>query len=488
MDDPQNLNNVLLVPGADADEAHTPSAGGETVDYDLIVVGAGSGNALFRPAMANWKIAVVERWAFGGTCLNRGCIPTKMFVHAADLADAPRTSARVGVELSRRAVHWSGIRDRVFGRIDPIAASGREYRDSLPGVDVFTNSAEFVDVKTLAVGTTLIRGRQIVLANGARPAPFTIEGLKPQRLVTSDTVMRLPELPERVAIVGGGFIAAEMAHVLGGLGSQVTLVHRGPYLLAAEDEEVSRAFTASARQRFDVVLNATVLDAAETGRGAALRIATDDGEIVREVDVVLAAVGRVPNGDQLNAAATGLQLDKRGAVVVDAFGRTNVEGVWALGDVNGRHQLKHMANGEARVLAHNLLHPDDPMPFDSRPAPHAVFASPQVGAVGLTERAARAEGIEVAVITHPYSDAAYGWALEDDEGFVKLIGDPRTRQILGAHVYGHLAATLVQQLVGFMHLGLTADQAATGQIWIHPGPPEIVEQALLKLIDAFDGT
>ena len=174
-----------------------------------------------------------------------------------------------------------------------------------------------------------------------------------------------------------------------------------------------------------------------------------------------------------------------GEVIVDAYGRTSAPGVWALGDVNGRYQLKHMANGEAEVVQHNLLHPDDLRPLDTRPAPHAVFGSPQIGAVGMTEAKARATGKPITVITHPYGGAAYGWALEDTTGFCKLIGDPSTRTLLGAHIIGYQASMLVQLLVQGMHLGNTVDELATGQVWIHPALSEVVEQALLALAEAF---
>ena len=190
-----------------------------------------------------------------------------------------------------------------------------------------------------------------------------------------------------------------------------------------------------------------------------------------------------PNGDQLDAHAAGIELGRLGNVVVDGYGRTSAPGVWALGDVNGRYQLKHMANGEAKTVQHNLLHPDDLQPLDTRPAPHAVFGSPQIGAVGLTEAQAEALGRPFAVISHPYGDTAYGWALEDTTGFCKLIGDPATRTLLGAHVIGYQASMLVQLLVQGMHLGHTVDELAHGQVWIHPALSEVVEQALLKLLD-----
>jgi mycothione reductase len=208
--------------------------------------------------------------------------------------------------------------------------------------------------------------------------------------------------------------------------------------------------------------------------------------------VLLVAAGRIPNSDQLRVAAGGVATGPAGNVEVDAYGRTSAPGVWALGDVNGRHQLKHMANGEANVVRHNLTHPDDLVPLDERPAPHAVFTSPQIGACGLTEAQAEAQhaesGQRYCVIAHDYGDAAYGWALEDTSGFCKLIGDPRTRRVIGAHIIGYQASMLVQLLVQGMHLGSTADEMASGQVWIHPALSEVVEQALLKLVDAFDAS
>jgi mycothione reductase len=218
----------------------------------------------------------------------------------------------------------------------------------------------------------------------------------------------------------------------------------------------------------------------------AIHVVDRNGPRVIEGDTLLVAAGRISNGCELRCEEGGIELDAKGNVIVDAYGRTTSPNVWALGDVNGRHQLKHMANGEAKVIQHNLLHPDHLRMFDQRPAPHAVFTSPQIGAVGPTETAARATGDPVCVITHEYGGAAYGWALEDTTSFCKLIGNPVTRQLVGAHIIGYQASILVQLLVQGMHLGTTVDEMATGQVWIHPALSEVVEQALLKLMEAFD--
>ena len=459
-----------------------------TENYDLIIVGTGSGNSVINSEMDGWRIAIVERWTFGGTCLNRGCIPSKMLVYAADVAEsaANDNDPKFGVTTSFESADWPAIVKRVFSRIDPIAEGGREYRLSLPNVTVYEGNAQFVGDRTLVVNEQEIRGERVVIATGARVYIPAIQGIDEVPYHTSDTIMHIAHLPKHLVVLGGGFIAAELSHVFRSLGSRVTIINRGHRLLRLEDHDIAKRYTELAADRFEVVLGAHVERAFMTAEGVGLRLTTDDGERVVEGDTLLVATGRLANGDQIDAAAAGIEIGRMGEVVVDEYGRTSAEGVWALGDVNGRHQLKHMANGEAKAIQHSLLHPDDLCPLDTRPAPHAVFGSPQIGSVGLTEAQADALGRPTTVISHAYGGAAYGWALEDTESFCKLIGDPATRTLLGAHVIGYQASMLVQLLVQGMHLGTTVDDMAKGQIWIHPALSEVVEQALLKLIDAFD--
>jgi mycothione reductase len=456
--------------------------------YDLVIIGAGSGNSLVSPEMDSWRIAMVEKGLFGGTCLNVGCIPTKMFVYAADVAHHAEDtySAPYGVRTASLGADWPSIVNRVFGRIDPIAEGGRQYRHTNPNVDVYEVATHFVGERELQVGDRTITGDRIVIAAGAHTFLPPVPGLDDVPFHTSDTIMRIPRLPDHLVILGGGFVATELGHVFRSLGSKVTIVNRSHRLLMNEDHDISLRFTELAAQRFDLALGATVERVYMTAQGFGLRVVCDGVEHTIEGDQLLVAAGRVSNGCHLDVASTGLQLDAAGNVPVDAYGRTAVPGIWALGDVNGRYMLKHMANGEARVVQHNLLHPDDLRPLDTRPAPHAVFSNPQVGSVGLTEQQARQQGVPHVVITHDYAGAAYGWALEDTTSFCKLIGDPTTRLLVGAHIIGPQASMLVQLLVQGMHLGSTGDDMATGQVWIHPALSEVVEQALLKLIDAFD--
>jgi mycothione reductase len=462
-------------------------AGAAVLDFDLIILGTGSGNSLISHEMRDWRIAIVERDVFGGTCLNRGCIPSKMYVYAADVAHTIKHAARYGVHGTFESADWPAIRDRVFSRIDPIAAGGREYRLSNDNVTVFEGDARFVGERELEVNGVRIRGTQVVIAAGARSFIPEIPGLADGPYHTSDTIMRLDQLPEHLVVLGGGFIAAELGYVFGALGSRVTVINRSRQLMTAEDHDIAARYTELAGDMFDEVLLGTAITRVVHGEGSvSVEVTNADGSRVVTGDVLLVATGRRANGDQLDGDAAGIHVNGDGHVVVDHFGRTSAAGVWALGDVNGRHQLKHMANGEARVVHHNLLHPDDLRLLDTRPAPHAVFSSPQIGAVGLTERQAQMSGRPISVITHDYGGAAYGWALEDTTSFAKLIGNPVTRTLIGAHVIGYQASLLVQLFVQGMHLGSTVDELANGQIWIHPALSEIAEQALLKLIEEFD--
>jgi mycothione reductase len=452
--------------------------------FDLVIIGTGSGNSVLDERFAGLRVAIVERSVFGGTCLNVGCIPTKMFVHSADLAATPATSGKLGVDLELLGVRWTDVRDRIFGRIDPMAAGGRDYRmshEDNANVTVHEGTARFTGPRRLAVSgyDEELTADRIVLANGSRPVvPPELADIAYH---TSDTIMRLDELPRRMVIVGTGFVATEFAHVFSAFGVDVTVVGRSGALLRHEDEDVSARFTELARQRWDLRMNRTLRGASTVDGGFRVDLSGPDGPESIETDLVLVAVGRTPNSDTLNLPAAGVDVTGDGRVVVDAYQRTTADGVWALGDISSPHELKHVANHEAKVVKHNLLHPDDLIESDHRFVPHAVFSSPQVASVGLTEQDARERGVPFVKSTQDYKDIAYGWAMENTTGFAKLLADPATGRLLGAHIIGPQASTLIQPLIQAMSFGLDARTMAAGQYWIHPALPELVENALLGL-------
>jgi mycothione reductase len=447
--------------------------------FDLIIVGTGSGNSI--PEYLNtWRIALVERDVFGGTCINRGCIPSKMFVLPADVAEEARHSDRLGIDMSFNGADWAAIRDRVFGRIDPISTGGREYRATgTPNLTLIEGSARFVGDRTLDVDGRVIAAPHVLVAVGSRPVVPPISGLATSGFHTSDSIMRLEQLPDRLGIIGGGYIAVEMGHVFAGLGSAVTIFNRSNRLLRAHDEDISERFTELFGRRVDLHLDHLPTKIERRDGGIVITCA---GEEVT-VDELLVATGREPNSDLVDAAAGGIDMHHHGVIGVDAHLRTSADGVWALGDVANSWQLKHVANAEAKVAFWNIAHPDDLRTIDYKAVPAAVFSNPQVATVGLTERKARAEGLDIAVGVCDYGSTAYGWALADETSFAKVIIDKATGLVVGAHIIGPQAATLLQPLISAIQFDQPAEQVANGQYWIHPALTEVVENALLAALD-----
>jgi mycothione reductase len=447
--------------------------------FDLIIVGTGSGNAI-PDFLGDWKIAIVERDVFGGTCINRGCVPSKMFVLPADVLEEARHAARLGIDIDAKGADWIAIRDRVFGLIDPISVSGREYRASgSPNTTLIEGTARFVGPKLLDVEGRRITAEQMLVAAGTRPTIPPISGLVEVGFHTSDSIMRLDRFPDRIGILGGGFIAAEMGHVFASFGSAVTIFTRSEQMLRTLDDDLSQRFTELFAQRVD--LRPCQLPSRIERRQSGIVIHCHDDEV--EVDELLVATGREPNSDLLDAERGGLELAHHGTIVVDEHMRTVVEGVWAIGDIANPFQLKHVANREAKVAFWNMAHPDDLRSVDYRAVPFAVFGHPQIGSVGITEREARAQGLDIAVGRRDYGGTAYGWALVDDSSFAKVIVDRESGLLLGGHVLGPQAATLVQPLVQAMQFGQTAVELVSEPFWIHPALTEVIENALIDAID-----
>lgn len=460
--------------------------------FDLAIIGSGSGNTILDERFDDLSVAMVERNpTFGGTCLNVGCLPTKMFVVPADYAVSPSDAARVGVELDVRGAYFDRIRDRTFSRIDPISRNGAEYRRNASNVTLFTENASFVSPHVLQVGDEQIEADRILIAAGSRAFIPTIDGVDDPDVAphihTSDTIMRLSEQPRSLVIVGGGLIAAEFAHIFHGLGTDVTLIHRGDRLLRHEDDDVARQFTDELSPQVALRLNQSV-SAFSPGDDGGVVVTTVDREGVEydyDADAVLLALGRLPNSDTLCLDNAGVAVDQSGLIVVDGQQRTTVDHIWAIGDVCSAWQLKHVANAEARTAQHNLIvdirGQGEPVTTDHRHVPHAVFSHPQIASVGATQAQLDKSNREYAVSVQKYSDVAYGWALEDQGHFVKLLADPETKQLLGAHIIGPEAANLIQLLVQAMATGIDVPTMARSQYWIHPALTEVVENALLGL-------
>ncbi len=456
--------------------------------HELLIIGTGSGNSVLSEAYEGMDVAIVERGAFGGTCLNVGCIPSKMFVYAADVAHlAKEVGPELGVHTRFDGSDWPAIRDRVFGRIDPIAEGGERYRsEEQDHVTVYRGSGKFIGDKTLEValnngGTAEVTADRIVLAAGARATVPPVIADSGVPFHTSDTVMRVHELPEHLIVIGGGYIGAELGNAFGSLGSKVTIINRSGVMIRAQDPDIARRFTDAYAARFDVRTNTDIDSVEGDEKQVRVHVTSNGVSEVIEGSTLFVATGRVPNGDQLAVTETGVELDDRGYVITDGTLKTAHPDIYALGDITNSSQLKHTANADARVVSHNLLNPDDLIEIDRSLTPAAIFGSPQVATVGLTQPAAEATGRPLSIVVQPYSAAAYGWAMEDTTSVCKLIADAETRELLGAHIIGPQASTLIQQLIQGMAFGQNVDEMARGQLYIHPALTEVVEQALLAL-------
>jgi len=450
------------------------------LNYDLIIIGTGSGNTIITPEYDDLKIAIIEKGAFGGTCLNRGCIPSKMLIHVADIVTEINDSHALGIEVTPPSINWAEIKTRIFGRIDPIATGGEDYRRSLPNVTVYNGEASFLSRHTIEVGTEKISADQIVIATGAAPSLPAINGLSEIPFHTSDSIMRIDELPERLAIVGGGYIATELAHVFSAFGCDVVMLVRGNTLLPREDISIQKQFVKAFSEKVDVRFGVTIARVDRNDENIVCEY-ENNGTKILEVDTLLIATGRMPDLDALNVEVAGINT-KNGYIVTDKFMRTSVNNIWALGDVTNPNQLKHTANAEAKIVSHNLLH-SDLREVDLDPIPHAVFTNPQIASVGYTQQDLDEMNIPYVTATEQYSDVAYGWAMEETIGFCKIIAEPASGLLLGAHIIGPQSSTLIHQLIQGMKFKRTVLELAKGFLYIHPALSEVVENALIKLAE-----
>ena len=447
-------------------------------DFDVIIIGTGSGNTIITPEFDDLNIAIIEKGTFGGTCLNRGCIPSKMLIYVADVLTEIKRSGNLGITAENYSANWQGIQERIFSRIDPIASAGESYRHSLPNVTVFNGEASFISGDEIIIDDEIITGKQIVIATGATPVIPEIDGLSKVSYHTSDTIMRIAELPKRLGIIGGGYIAVELAHVFSSFGCEVTMLVRGNTLISKEDLSIRERFNKVFQEKVDLRFEATVSKVRKGSNGIRLKF-EDETLDVLEVDELLLATGRLPDLDSLKIRAANIATTD-GYIVTDQYMRTTADNIWALGDVTNPAQLKHTANAEAKIVSHNLIN-KKLIKVDLDPTPHAIFSNPQVASVGYTEQDAKAAEIQYVVAVEEYGDVAYGWAMEDKTGICKVIADPRTGLLIGAHILGPQASTLIHQLIQGMKFGQTVAELASGFLYVHPALNEVVENALIKV-------
>jgi len=460
-------------------------------EFDFLVIGSGSGLEVANVAANQGEsVAVVEKGRLGGTCLNRGCIPSKQLLYHADVLETVEDVGEFGIEATVDDVAFADIVREVTDDVHGDAAAIRRGLRSSDSHTLYEGEAGFVDDHAVELSGgeddgARVRADTVLVAAGTRPAVPPIDGIEDVDYLTSTDALQLESPPDRLVVVGGGYIAAELGHFFGTFGSDVSIVGRRPNLLPSADGAVAEAFTERYADRFDVHTGFEATGVSESGgeltvTGREYEYGPDgglveDGETVTATgDELLVAAGRRPNTDTLALENTGVETDDRGFVETDEYLRTDADGVWALGDIVGEYLLKHSANHEARAVARNIYGPE-PEPVDYSAMPFAVFASPEVAGVGATESALRETDREYATNTYPFEDTARGDAMHA-EGFVKAIVG-LDGEILGCHVVGPDASTLVQEVVVAMKSGSGTVRDIRESIHIHPALPEVVQRA-----------
>ncbi len=441
-------------------------------NYDLVVIGSGAGlNVLNTGLQMNMKCALIEDTKLGGTCLTRGCIPSKVLVHPADLIREAQHATKVGIQFDVKKVDWDLIAKRMWEQIDENKQM-EEGLSTVPNLKLYRGIGEFngeyemkVKLNDSSGHSEPFKGKRFVIASGARTFIPPIEGIEDVGYITNRSFFgdKFPKKPwKSLIIIGGGVIAAEFAHIFSAIGTDVTIVEMLPRLVATEEPEISAFLEKNFKKYINVLVNYKAIKSEKKGNIKVITIEHMKTGEKKEVtgEEILVAAGRRSNADLLKVENTGIETDDRGWIKTNQFLETNKKNIWCIGDANGLYQFRHKANYESEICTNNMFGPEEQRKsVDYSSVPWAIFSYPQVGHVGMTEAEAIKKGYEIFVAKKNYSTVAKGFAMgfesgDDDDGFVKLIVD-KSYRILGAHVVGPHAAVLVQPFVYLMNSGFS---------------------------------
>ena len=453
-------------------------------EYDVIIIGSGAGANLIEDALSHNKaIAFVDKGPLGGTCLNVGCIPTKLIVYPADRIMEVREAYKLGITAEIKNIDFPGIMNRMRRSVKENHDHIKESLENSDDIDFFFGEAHFTGHYTLEVNNQTIKGKTIFIVTGARPLIPQIKGIENIEYLTNESVLLLTEKPESMIIIGGGYIAVEFAHFFEAMGTTVTIIQRNKHLVPEEEPEISKLLKTALSRRMKIHTNTEALEVRQSGRIVTVTAKElgSNNQLEFTAYQVLIAAGRRSNADVLMVKNTVVKMNENNYIIVDDYLETTKKDVWAFGDAIGKKMFRHAANHEAELAWNNAVH-GKKSKMNYLTVPHAVFTWPEIASVGLTEeQAAKLMGKhEILVGKAMYTDVARGEAMMETEGFTKAIVHKKSGKILGYHIIGPQASIMIQEVVNAM--------AAERNLWsvakaihIHPALSEVVLKAFAKL-------
>jgi len=445
----------------------------------IAILGGGPGGyvAAIRARQLGAEVTLIEMNALGGTCLNRGCIPTKALLRSAEVARLARETNQFGIETEFRGVSWPAIMRRKSQVVAQLV-KGIEYLMKQNAIRVVRGRGRLIEPRTIEVETEgkreTVAADQVLLAPGSVPATLPLPGCDLPTVLTSDEMLEIERIPESLAIIGGGVIGVEFADVFSAMGSKVTIIEMLPRIVPLEDEEMSAELARAFRKhKVDIFVNARVSQVAQRNGKRVVHLSHDQQEREVEAELVLSAVGRRPNTQNMGLAEAGVEMEKA-AIKVNARMETNLPGLYACGDAIGGYLLAHVASAEGKVAVANALGHDCEMDYTAIPS--AVYTHPQIGSAGLTDAQANERGMEVKVGRFYYRAAGKAVADGERDGLAKIVVDAATGKVVGGHIVGPHATELIHEVALAIRLGATAE-AIGEMVHAHPTLSEPIMEA-----------
>jgi len=451
-------------------------------NYDVIVIGSGAGAIISDEAAAQGlKTALIDKGPLiGGTCLNWGCIPSKMLIYTADRTVDIKEAKKLGIEAEIKNIDFHSIMERMRKSRQADQVQIREGIKQSKNLDFYEGEGYFVGDYILEVNGEKLKGEKVFIASGSRPFIPPIKGSENVDHLTNESVLELTGKPDSLILIGGGYIAVEFGHFFAAMGTEVTILEMADRLVLSEEPEISDLLKSELSKRMGVFTNALVEEVKESKHGVVVVTKDTNTSKRREFAAqrIMMAVGRRSNADILKVENTGVETDRKGFIKVNEYLETNRKGIFAIGDANGQQMFRHMANREAEIVTQNAFYGTN-IKVDYSAVPHAVYSHPQVASVGLTETQAR-EKHNILIGRMKYFDIAKGEAMMEKQGFAKAIVEKESSKILGFHIIGPYAPELLQEVVNAMTSGGGMEELGQG-IHIHPSLSELIQYTLNSL-------